>query len=316
MIGYYSVSLQGSNHQENGIPNQDCKAVRLINDGWVVAVVADGLSSATYSELGSKTAVDSVICFFEKNCPKFWHVDSIIATIRLAFVQAIQNIKYLAKSEGVDYHELETTLTCAVYNNDRLVYGHIGDGGIITLDPFGCYHQLTTPQKGEHFNETAVLVENPKDWVFGISNEPVAALLLATDGIYDILCPSLLAATDNPLWINQIKWFIDCSLVELQSVKDFSDYERKLLRILSEKNFATVSDDKTIIGIVNTSIVPERMPSEYYEEPDWKSLKATRQEGLYEDEISNVLALTNEQPCDFDKFYDAAEGQHKTRFFE
>jgi hypothetical protein len=283
--------MQGNSHKKSGTPNQDCKSVKLINDDWVIAVVADGLGSATHSNLGSTTAVKSVIDFFDNSCPNFWYVDNIVATIRLAFVQAIQNIKQLAKSQNVDYQEFETTLTCAVYNNTKLVYGHIGDGGIITLDPFGCYHQLTMPQKGEHFNETAVLTENPKEWSFGVSSEPVVALLLVTDGIYDILCPSLISSTQNPIWINQVKLFLDCGLLELNSMEDFNEFEYQLPQILSEKNFASVSDDKTMIGIINTSIIPERMPSEYYKEPDWDSLKAKMREGLYGDDCA-LTALT------------------------
>ena len=86
MLGYYKMSIIGTAHQakENGIC-QDASDVIELDNGWVVAAIADGLGSAKRSDLGSKTAVHTVLSFVSDNYPDQWHEESLISLLRTAY---------------------------------------------------------------------------------------------------------------------------------------------------------------------------------------------------------------------------------------
>jgi serine/threonine protein phosphatase PrpC len=46
----------------------------------------------------------------------------------------------------------DTTLTAVIYNGRKVVFGHVGDGGIIGIGSFGNFVKLTEVQKGEERN--------------------------------------------------------------------------------------------------------------------------------------------------------------------
>lgn len=64
MLGYYKMSIIGTAHQakKDGVC-QDASDVVVLKNGWVVAAIADGLGSAKKSEVGSTTAVKTVLSF-------------------------------------------------------------------------------------------------------------------------------------------------------------------------------------------------------------------------------------------------------------
>ena len=42
-----------------------------------------------------------------------------------------------------------------------------------------------------------------------------------------------------------------------------------------------ITDDKTIVGIINTDVVPEMKADDFYTEPDWKTLAKEHHDKLY-----------------------------------
>ena len=74
MLGYYKMSIIGTAHQakKDGVC-QDASDVVVLKNGWVVAAIADGLGSAKKSEVGSTTAVKTVLSFVSENHPDKWH---------------------------------------------------------------------------------------------------------------------------------------------------------------------------------------------------------------------------------------------------
>ncbi|MCL2690942.1 MAG: protein phosphatase 2C domain-containing protein [Candidatus Bathyarchaeota archaeon] len=281
MIGWYGTSLIGRSHLSEGGVCQDYSGVKTLQNGWVVAAVADGLGSAKYSDIGSKLAVEEVLRFVDVNVPEVWHDESLISLLRTAFHVALKKIKDQASKEGHLLRYYDTTLTCVVYNGVNAVFGHVGDGGIIVLNPFGDFTALTVAQKGEEYNQTVPLRGGPDNWVFGLSNESIVALLLLTDGIYDVACPWLLAQQKQKMYVNYVRPFMDRNILKVKSSADFEKVQKDVEEFFQGKHAKQITDDKTIVGIINTDVMPEVKPDKYYLEPNWKKLVTEHREKLY-----------------------------------
>lgn len=282
MIGYYKMSMIGTAHQtkKDGVC-QDANEVTVLKNGWVVAAIADGLGCAGKSEVGAETAVKTVLSFVEENCPDNWHEESLVSLLRTAYHKAMNAIQLKALENQDDVTAYDTTLTTVIYNGTNVVYGHVGDGGVITLSSYGEYSVLTKAQKGEVFNETFPLRVGPDKWTFGVAKEDVCSLIMMTDGIYDIACPWLLTKTEQPIYINYIRPFMDMNVLKVSTPADFEKVQTEIEDFLQGEYSKWITDDKTMVGIINTDIIPEVKPAAFYAEPEWEALGKEHYEKLY-----------------------------------
>ena len=281
MIGFYSMSLIGNSHcMEKGVC-QDSNSIETLHNGWVVAAIADGLGSAKHSDIGARLAVEQILRFVKMNSPDSWHEESLISLLRTAFHSALREIKDRAANDGNAIKDYDTTLTSVIYNGANVIFGHVGDGGIIVLNPYGDFSILTVAQKGEEFNEVMPLRSSPDNWLFGVSNETIAALLMLTDGIYDIACPWLIAKQEQRIYVNYVRQFMDRNVLSVKTAADFENAKKEIEAFFTSDLSRQITDDKTILGIINTDIMPEVKPDEYYAEPDWKMLAEVHREKLY-----------------------------------
>ena len=280
MLGYYHLSLQGISHQTAGVTCQDASEIVKLENGWVVAAVADGLGSCKYSDIGSTNAVSAVIAYLSENMVAEWNVDSLCVILKEAYESAVSVITEIAQSKNHSVRDYDTTLTTAIYNGRQVVYAHVGDGGIVLLQEDGQYAQLTEVQKGEAFNAVAPL-RNEKSWAFGASGEDVCAFSMFTDGIYDVVCPWLLASENQKIYINYVRPFMDMNLIMANSEEDFLVLQENAAAFLLSDYHENITDDKTIAVVVNTDIIPELQPEEYYFEPDWEALQNEKRKKLY-----------------------------------
>lgn len=280
MIGFYNITLQGSAHKTEGKLCQDASDIIRLDNGWIVSVVADGLGSCQHSDIGSTNAVHSVIEYLKNNMLAEWNVEDLYGVLKDAYAAAINKITEIAESSNISIKEYDTTLTAAVYNGNQVIYAHVGDGGIVLLQENGQYVQLTTAQKGDEFNSVEPL-RNEKAWTFGASGENVCAFAMFTDGIYDIVCPWLLASGSTKIYINYVRLFMDMNIIKAKSEEDFILLKENAVEFLSSDYNSIITDDKTIAVVVNTDIIPELQAEEYYLEPDWDGLKKENNEKLY-----------------------------------
>lgn len=292
MLGYYNLSLIGTSHQkkEGGVC-QDANCVKLLENGWIVAAIADGLGSAAHSEIGSEIAVNTVVDFVSQYCPYIWHNDSLISLLRIAYCQALKTIRKKAEDDGNSVSDYDTTLTTLIYNGGEVVFAHVGDGGIIALSNYGEFTLLTHAQKGDAFNDVVPLRAGPDEWMFGNAEDLICALLMMTDGIYDVVCPPIIARTEQPIRINYVRQFMDRNILlnqgklPVESKEDFDDVVIKLKKFYQGIGTESISDDKTIVGIINTDILPEILDEGYYEEPDLEAIIEEQKRRLYEYEV-------------------------------
>jgi serine/threonine protein phosphatase PrpC len=282
MLGFYKMSLQGSSHIESNIECQDSSDVKELKNGWIIAGIADGLGSAKHSAIGSKTAIDSVISFIDLHIPKDlsnFEEKNLIPYLKVAFLEAQKQIEQKAKQDGNPISEYDTTLSVAIYNGVSVVFAHCGDGGIISLSEFGEYCLLTQAQKGENeaFNVVKPLRSGIDSWQFGNANS-ICALILMTDGIYDKACPPILQLDkdSSPIHIDYIRNFIDRNILKLDDENDFVQLESQIKdKFTNDKD---ITDDKTIVGIINTNTKPDIKD---YKKPDFAALKKIQSDGLY-----------------------------------
>jgi serine/threonine protein phosphatase PrpC len=298
MLGYYKMSLVGDSHLKSGNPVcQDASDVVTLSGGWVVAAVADGVGSAKYSQTGSFLAVARVLEFIEENKPERWHAESLKALMMTAFHRALKAIHARSSNDSNDFCDYDTTLTSVIYNGYDVVWGHVGDGGIIALTPFGEFKKLTDVQKGDSHNEVVPLRAGPREWVFGNSMESICALLLMTDGVYDVAVPWLIADKEMPINLRYVRWMMDTNVQQLKSKNDFLALQNEIRKFLGEHPNEIISDDKTVVGIINTDVIPETQPEEYYREPDWEKLRNEKNAALYQE--TKPIEKPENKPAEF-----------------
>jgi hypothetical protein len=142
----------------------------------VVIVMADGLGSATKSEIGASIAVDSAF----RHC-----LNTIAVTpvedlrledvVRDAAAYARQELERLAQQRSYRLGDLACTLIVVVVLKGRLALAHIGDGAVVAQGEGGL-RLVSGPEESEYINEVVPLT----------SSEWQASLRIAiTDGVTD-----------------------------------------------------------------------------------------------------------------------------------
>jgi len=284
MLGFYNFSLQGSSHKASGKECQDSSNIVMLKNGWIVSVIADGLGSARCSDVGSSNAVQTIINYLQNHLLIEWNVEMIYDVLREAYISAKDSIANISQSSDISIREYDTTLTTAVYNGKQIVYAHVGDGGIVQILDDGRFAQLTVAQKGEEFNSVEPL-RNEKAWAFGSSDENVCAFAMFTDGVYDVVCPWILASEEQKIYVNYVRLFMDMNVIKAESEEDFILLKENAKNFLLSDYNSNITDDKTVAVVVNTDIIPPLQSEEYYIEPNWEALKRKNDDKLYSQEL-------------------------------
>lgn len=314
----YGVSLIGKSHVKKGVHRQDNYKVTTLDNGWVIAAVADGVGSAANSEIGSEIAVDVAVEFCKEFMPLDEDVFSIRSMLRTAFNYAFKKITQQAKKDGNPIESYDTTLTLVIYTGSIVIYAHSGDGGIIGLTTDGEYKSLTRQIKADDGICVIPLRAGYKCWDIGHIEGDYAAVILATDGMYELMCPRILRDRENDVdrvYIPFTSFFLDptgiaasnINLVQ-QGVERFmwgsenyniNEYYNRLsvvFRSRTNKEIELIesvkasnkgpklmmeeTDDKTVVALFNTDAKVTSREADYYREPDWD---------YYNDQLNRVL---------------------------
>ena len=256
MIIHYGFSLVGKSHLVKKTCCQDAHRVLKMENGWIIAAVADGVGSAKNSQIGSRIAVDTVVEFCNEHMPWDYNLISIKSMMRTAYNYAFKQILRESKKSNEPIDSYDTTLTMVIYDGKRIIYGHSGDGAIIGLTVYGDYIEVTKPQKGPDGVTVIPLRSGYTQWVIDTYEEDLASVMLMTDGMLDTLCPYLLKDITNkkdniymPLGLyfsdptgwpedadelsgefNEIKSFIESS-----DDYDSNDFYSRLTKVLIQK---------------------------------------------------------------------------------
>ncbi len=197
MIVDYGFSLIGKSHVVRGICCQDNHKIKRLENGWYIAAIADGVGSAKNAQIGARIAVETVVTVCEEFMPWDYNLISIKSMMRTAYNYAFKQILREARKAGEPVESYDTTLTMVIYDGNRIIYGHSGDGAIIGLNVFGDYVPITKPQKGPDGVSVIPLRAGYTAWKIDAYEEELAAVLLMTDGMLDIFCPYLLRDNEH-----------------------------------------------------------------------------------------------------------------------
>lgn len=284
-------SLQGKDHVSSGTPCQDYHAIFHLNDDCVIAIVADGVGSAKLSDVGAKVASETVLEFLKSNLQTLQDDEAIMNILEEAYQKAFDQITSLAKDFRANIEEFDTTLTTTIITSKKTFYGHSGDGGIILLLENGIYEKLTLPQKGKAGGSSVIPLRFSDQWEFGVTEEPIYAVLLATDGIYDTFFPPLIQSQPISIYVHRIEQFMNIPFP--------LDVEIHRQKCIVMTDTPTIRDDRTMVLIIHESRSVQRQQASYYAIPDWTSLQKQALKDLYpnlsEDEINAFMQVRNEQ---------------------
>ena len=207
MIRSYGISMIGTQHIREGTVCQDAHRIVVIDDETVVAAVADGVGSEKYSQIASSMAVEVVTDYLEKNFNHSLDVESVSKLLCQSFWKALLSIEEKAIENEHDIHEYDTTLSVAILEGDRLFYGHSGDGGILAFTMDGKICKVTEQQRDGRY--VIPLAFGEKEWDFGLFDDHVSCVMLATDGMYELFVPELLKNEENSVYTNLARFFMD-----------------------------------------------------------------------------------------------------------
>lgn len=304
----YAFSLQGKSHKAKNVCCQDSNQIIKVENLYVAAV-ADGVGSAANSKEGSAIAVNVATDYFSKNYDKNSNIKLLI---KQSFAEALNRIFEDAKNNNLPIESYDTTLTMAVYDGQKIVFGHSGDGAIIGLTNSGDFIEITSVQKGLE-RETVVPLRAGSDvWQIDTCDKNLAAILLLTDGMLDIICqPRLkLDKTGAGVYVPLASYFLDLKDVSRNQTaadvtknieefvtadKDYNEdafYARlsaiykqhlseedtnQLIEEIKKSNvpvdsMQNVTDDKTVVALINTNVVIENKSLGFYKDPDWRAI--------------------------------------------
>lgn len=199
-VSVRGASLRGHLHRFDGAPREDDFAIHRLADGRVVVLVADGVSEAHQSHLGSAIAVRSAAEWLHKSLASEtaatdWQL--CFASVAWALNEHAQRLLNLSGPDPVATEEhFATTLVCAVVEEAaldalRVHVAAVGDSTAWLLSN-GIFHDLladsNAPTSTLTSSEVTALPRVPSNLVAtAVDIYPGDVLLVGTDGFGDPL---------------------------------------------------------------------------------------------------------------------------------
>lgn len=199
----HGVSLRGISHEAGNMPLQDSYAAAELENGWIVLAVADGVGSEPRAEVGAEIAAETVV----DHLRRLWgyRVDdrSVERMLYAAYQAACAEIFARAVRDGAPFRTYSTTLHTVIFSDGLLYIMHAGDGGVAILTEEGEFQRVTHPMKGEDGESVVPLQGGPERWQFSVCRERAQSVIVATDGLWDKLCPPILRAYGDERGVEQ-----------------------------------------------------------------------------------------------------------------
>ena len=199
----HGISLRGISHEKDDMPLQDSFAAAKLDNGWIVLAVADGVGSEPKAEVGAQIAVAAVV----NHLRRFWgyRIDdnSVRRMLYAAYHAACAEIFSRAIQDSAPLKTYSTTLHTVIFSDGLLYILHAGDGGVAILTEHGEFQRVTQPMKGADGESVVPLQGGPDTWQFSVCRERAQSVIVATDGLWDKLCPPILKAYGDEQGVEQ-----------------------------------------------------------------------------------------------------------------
>jgi hypothetical protein len=239
------ASAAGSWHSSNNAPCQDAFSIRVTNDDWLVAVLADGAGSAVHGGIGARAVVEGIVGHLSKilhqsvhlpSDQSFWRheIETAIGVVR-ASLQAEPSEPdsrsdglpidppILSKEFPIDpkapsvvrsmLHDFHATVVGAIVGPDSGLFVHIGDGVAVACSATDLRSfTVSAPANGETIEETYFFTD--QDWrkhlrLTDFGHEHDLIVLLSDGAMSFAMAPQLEGLSPN--FINPVTAYLSQS---------------------------------------------------------------------------------------------------------
>jgi hypothetical protein len=244
----FGAKTAGRGHQIKKIPCQDAFYSDFYQSSHVVIAIADGLGSASRSDLGAQIAVESA-------------VNTVTSRMALGqtdyhqllydgILHARNDLLKRAAEEICHVRDLASTILLIIASRDGIAVAHIGDGAIV-IKGSGFVRLISPPENSEYANVVVPLTS--QDWEKSLriyeSAEPIECVAAFTDGLQNAALKKVnsvyepFVAFFNPVFSYALKIEdIDTAGTDIEEL------------LISPKVRDSSDDDKTlVISVLNTT---------------------------------------------------------------
>ena len=243
------ASVQGTKNKRRATACQDYSAFATmprISDDAFVAAVADGMGTAPYASIGSKTAARAAV---HQATASLWHrrrdirPHHIESILNEAFIAARRTIEDRADLDGNPINDYATTLLLTIHVNDLIATAQVGDGAAIVADDDLQYTTLSKPQHGEYANQTFSITSRRALQTCSIDivtpQIPITHLAMTTDGLLNLISRRADDQPHEPFFDNVFEW--------LRNHSGNPHWNQELTHMLASTPINTKTDDDTTL---------------------------------------------------------------------
>lgn len=183
---YTGASICGPKNIQRDQKCQDNHYCGVIDsdESTFLAVVCDGAGSAKYARLGSYIASRKFKHFIFQfvNTHGFWPGEE---ELKSCLDELRDLVSFIAGKNNLELRDFASTLVFALSNSQRLLCGHIGDGGVVYKpDCSDEWKVASWPQNGQYASETFFFTDNDSPpFRINVIEEPIGGLAVFSDGV-------------------------------------------------------------------------------------------------------------------------------------
>jgi protein phosphatase 2C-like protein len=253
MWRFAAARATGTSHLKTGSPCQDRFSCAILNEGTLVAAVADGAGSAPLADQGAEIAVETVVRRVSANVQR--QRADFAAILVEAAAEARQAVLAAASEQGTEARALASTLLATIAGPDGGAALQIGDGVIVVSDGEG-WRWVFWPQRGEYANTTHFLTDEDAPSVLQVVALPkeVTDMALMTDGLEPLALHYAIRSVHEPFFYG-----IFDPLFRAEGHEEITSLSAALESFLSSQRIASRTDDDVSLVVATRRPQPSRL---------------------------------------------------------
>ncbi|MFM9940580.1 MAG: PP2C family serine/threonine-protein phosphatase [Hyphomicrobiaceae bacterium] len=251
---YAAASVAGTSHAGGGSGCQDAHHCAVVADAGgrnvFVAVVSDGAGSAMRGGEGASITCNAIMEQVSASLASS-RVQDIERETALSWLDGVrEHIAHVAGLAHLEMRDYAATLLLAVVDEQRAVFGQIGDGAIVTLNGPGEWDAQFWPQRGMYANQTFFVTDEfaHDRMTFGHSLYPVRELALFSDGLERVLLNHAERRAHSPVFEKMLQ-----PLRQIAGPGHAAELSMALSRYLASTSVTARTDDDVTLVIATRS---------------------------------------------------------------
>lgn len=238
MWRYIAARARGSSHARSGTPCQDQLACDVLEDGTLVAVLADGAGSASEAELGARIATGAVLEAARRELAA--GAPDLASTLRRAILSAREAVLEEARAAGQPARAFASTLLAVALGPAGGAAAQLGDGLIVVDGAGSGWSWVFWPQRGEFANTTYFLTDDEAEQTLKVEAlaAPVSSVALMSDGLEPLALHYQSRAAHAPFFDGMFR-----VLGGATGAREVVDLSAALQRYLESETVSSRTDD-------------------------------------------------------------------------